>query len=145
MALKKIITVAFIVCVATMCRKDQNPVPQVSVNFWINGIDSDPQYVALTAAFNAVTVTGGYKSNGILIYRLKVSNDIDDFVAYDKTCPYEVSTCVMNWSAKDQFYCTCGCCKSKYDLVDGYLVNGPAKFPPRKYSCDYSNGNLHIY
>jgi len=127
------------------CKKDENPVPETSDDFWIYNIESDPQYAKLTAPYNGIVVTGGYKSNGILVYRLKIDNEIDDFVAYDRTCPYEASTCKMTWTSNDCFYCTCTCCKSKYNLVGEYMENGPSEYPMKRYTCEFIDGNLHIY
>ncbi len=132
-----------IICLT--CSKDENPVPKTNANFWLYNINSDPEYTTLKAPYNALIVSGGYKKNGIIIYRLKTENAIDDFVAYDITCPYETNTCAMKWNIKDMFYCTCSCCGSKFNLNGGYMEKGPAKYPLRKFNCDYIDDNIHIY
>ena len=134
-----------LLCIVFACKKDQNPVPCSGDNIWIDNINADPEYTTLLAPFNALVFTGGYLKNGIIIYRVKKEEAIDDFVAYDRTCPYEVSTCVMEWNIKDNFYCICKCCKSKFNLTGGYMENGPAKFSLRRFNCEYVNGSLHIY
>ena len=143
---RKILTYSVVIMsILLACKKDQNPVPEVSVDLWFYNIESDSEFSKITAPFNAVVVTGGYKNNGIIIYRLKVDHESDDFVAYDRTCPYEVSSCKMIWKSSDGFYCTCECCKSKYNLVGEYMENGPAEYPLRKYKTEFIDGNLHIY
>lgn len=127
------------------CKKDQNPVPRTGDNFWIYNINSDPEYTKLLAPFNALIYTGGYLKNGIIVYRVKMEEAVDDFVAYDRTCTYEANTCVMEWTQKDNYYCTCKCCKSRFNLTGGYMEKGPAKFSLRKFNCDYIDGSLHIY
>lgn len=127
------------------CKKEQNPVPRVEEDLWFYNIEADAQFAKLTGPYNGVIVTGGYNNNGILIYRLKNENAEDDFVAYDRTCPYEVSNCKLLWKNSDPFYCECSCCKSKYNLIGEYMENGPAEHPPRKFKTEFINGNLHIY
>jgi len=127
------------------CKKDQNPVPKVGVNFYIYNLNSDPEYSALLAPYNAITYTGGYLSNGIIIFRTKIEGTIDDFVAYDRTCTYEANSCVMVWTQKDNMNCSCKCCKSKFNLEGGYMINGPATYPLRKYNCEYIDGTIHVY
>jgi len=139
----KIYLLFFAICIA--CTKDENPVPRVSVNIWKYDIASDPELTNLLAPFNGVVVTGGYKLNGIIIYRLKNEGAFDDFVAYDRTCPYESSTCVMVLGKGGLYNCTCKCCGSVFNLYGGYMENGKTKYPLRKYSCDYIEGSLHIY
>lgn len=125
--------------------KDQNPVPKVGVNIWLTDINQDPEYSKLLAPYNAIICNGGYLQNGIIVYRVKIEEAVDDFVAYDRTCTNEANSCVMIWTQKDNYYCTCKCCNSKFNLTGGYLEKGPAKFPLRKYSCEYIDGTIHIY
>ena len=127
------------------CKKDQNPVPRSGDNIWIRDINSDPEYTKLLAPFNAVVLTGGYNRNGILLYRLKVEGTIDDFVAFDRTCTYEADSCATIWSIKTPYYCICKCCNSKFNIIGSYFETGPAKYPLRKYNCEYIDGSIHIY
>ena len=143
--MKRFAIIISLFCMLFACKKDQNPVPRSGDNFWIYNIKQDPEYTKLLAPFNALIYTGGYRQHGIIVYRIKLEEAVDDFVAYDRTCPYEASDCVMEWTLKDNYYCTCKCCKSKFNLLGGYMENGPAKYPLRKFNCEYIDGNLHIY
>ena len=143
--MKRFAIIIFLFLLLFACKKDQNPVPRSGDNFWIYNINQDPEYTKLLAPFNALVYTGGYRKNGIIVYRIKLEEAVDDFVAYDRTCPYESSTCVMVLGKGGLYNCTCKCCGSVFNLYGGYMENGKTKYPLRKYSCDYIEGSLHIY
>ena len=126
-------------------KKDENTIPKTGDNFYLYNIQADPEYTNLLAPFGKIVVTGGYKKNGIFVYRIKTEEAIDDFVAYDRTCPYEANECKMESTKGNSYTCTCKCCGSIFNIYGGYLEKGPSKFPLRKYNCEYIDGNIHIY
>lgn len=136
--------VAVLVLVIFGCKKD-NTVPAVSVSLYYPNIEADAQLNTLITPYNAKMVTGGYKGNGILIYRLKKDYAIDDFIAFDRTCPYEADTQRFYWSNKNPQICRCPTCGTTYNLVGGYLEKGPSKYPPRRFVADFVDGDLHVH
>ena len=121
------------------CTKNnsQDPIPNVYVN--IDLYLSDPSNVKLNAIGGWVYVTGGVR--GVIVYRK--SND--EFIALERNCPYQpkescatVSVDASNILAVDT------CCGSKFQLMDGSIVNGPATYPLKRYLTTLSNNTLHI-
>ena len=101
----------FLIFLVFSCDKQQENISDVPVNFSIY-LD-DPLYRDLRTIGNAINVIGGHA--GIIIYRLSE----DEFLAYDRICPYENNTkCRINASNNNLFY-TCSCCKTPYLIIDG--------------------------
>lgn len=133
------------------CDNYTTTVPYTSVYETLYDVESDPEYRSLRSLYSAFILTDdddciGYECNGVLVYRVNINDDDDDFVVYDRTCPYEVSEdCAIEWDSGDPYYATCPCCGSKFNLVGGYVEEGPAEYPLRIIKCEYINGNLYIY
>ena len=118
------------------CKFEQSEIPNVPVNIRLN-LD-DPQYYELQVTGNAVYITGGV--NGIIVYR----RSSDEFVAYERTCPYDPDCGKVTFDEDIFFAQDTVCCNSKFSLdVDGAVVEGDSKFPLRIYSATYYE-NLNI-
>jgi len=141
----KIQYIIFPVVFLLACVRDENPVPIVRESFWIYNIESDPEYTQLLVQNNSLYVTGGYLDNGIIIYRYKTEGTVDDFLAFDRTCPNEADTCIMKIDKNDFFKAVCSCCGSEFNIIGNYMEKGPAKYPLRRFKCDFIDGDLHIY
>lgn len=109
-----VITIALLALAS--CVKEEKPViPFTSVNFTI--MLSDPAYIILQSPATAIKVKYynalplGYKGNGVI-----VANGIDGFVAWDATCPKDLSGSV----AIEGITGTCPSCGTKYSLLTGY-------------------------
>jgi len=135
--IKKIFTIqtfliVFFLFILPHCKKNDDPVPYVYVNFYVN-INS-PQFTSLTSVGGWVYVTGGYK--GIVLYR----NSIDEFYAYDRACPYKPTTGCEHIDVEDNGITVIdSCCGSRFLLMDGSVVNGPATISLTHYKT-YFNG-----
>lgn len=151
--LNKVILKRAIVYVAIIslwaCSKHDNPVPVTSVNYSILSIESDPRYSDIrTPGGSAVIESGsclGYNCNGIILYRVKVTGEIDDFRAFDRTCPHEVSDCAMEINSAFPYILVCPCCGSEFNLEGAFMEKGPAEYPLREINCDFYNGDLRLY
>jgi hypothetical protein len=95
------------------CKKDKQQVsnqdffPSVLVDFYVN-LDL-PLYADLNFPNNHVYEKGqGYKQRGVIVYNTGFSGP-DQFVAFDRSCPYKVdSTCsVVSVDSSTLFY-RCG-------------------------------------
>lgn len=131
-----------IVFLSLSCKKDEDVIPYVQVNFTISL--SDPDYSDLNAIGNSLVVFGGY--NGIVIYRL--SND--EFLAYERSCTYEpTKQCDMTIDVEVQYLISCNCCNSVFLLIDGSPTDDtkPAILPLKQYQAVYyQDGNfLHVF
>ena len=122
------------------CNRNQNDyIPEVQVNFIIDLYL--PTYNDLNFVTGSYTdSTRGFK--GIIIYRATES----DFYAYDQACPYDpfeekALVEVMPWEsiAEDKY------CGSKFLLLDGYPIEGPAELPLKAYNTHFDGRYLRIY
>jgi nitrite reductase/ring-hydroxylating ferredoxin subunit len=129
------------------CGKDQpcNQYPDTYVNIFIqpNTLDfiPDGSYVYLTA---------NPPSRGIIVYRPYH----DEFLAYERTCPYDPYDCCNPDNAYD---CSAlivessgiiakdTCCGSRYLLTDGSVIEGPSVCPLYQYQTVYDGIYLHIF
>ena len=105
-----------------------------------------------TPEFFSLQVPGGwmYKqggNSGIIIYRVAQNENDNDFVAYERNCPFEATTNLNavvrvrsdNVTAEDTL------CGSRFYLTNGGIVNGPSANPLRNYSVTYDGNVLHIF
>lgn len=113
-------------------------IPNVAVDIYIDV--NSTLYVQLNTIGGWLYLTGGYK--GILVYR--VSDE--DFVAYDRTCPYDP------YEAHSRLEMDMGnlivvdtVCKSKFVILDGSIIEGPATVPLKRYRTTYDGSILHIF
>ncbi len=115
-------------------KQKHDSIPEVPVNLYLD-INST-MYIELNTIGGWVYLTGGYK--GILIYRISV----DEFVAYDRACPYDpfdaASRIVMDPSG---LTCSDSNCTSQFGILDGSVIKGPATIPLKRYNT-YYDGNI---
>lgn len=118
------------------CGKDENrdQIPYVYVNFvmYPNTIDFIPDG-------QWVYVSGGYK--GIIIYRPQS----DEFHAYERACPYDPLTegaqVIVEPSGLIAVDTVCG---SRFVLLDGSPIEGPAKIPLKQYRTSWDGYALTV-
>jgi len=129
--------VLFVLSTAWSCNEkvQHDSIPEVAVNLNID--IGSTMYIELNTIGGWVYLTGGYR--GILVYRIAV----DEFVAYDRGCPYdpfdEHSRITMDPSG-----ITCSdtaVCGSKFSILDGGPIIGPATLPLKRYYT-YFDGNI---
>lgn len=134
------------------CRKDEGDViPDVLVDSHIDL--NDPQFASLSAIGNHALVdattnnlgiyAAGYDGNGIIIYRAQ----LDEFFAYDRTCPWEYSIDQSSIRINvDGIYAICPECGSNYALPSfGTPVSGPSTYPLKVYKTSFDGRFIHVY
>jgi nitrite reductase/ring-hydroxylating ferredoxin subunit len=129
----------FLVLGFSGCRRDQDEIPYVFVDFYIS--ISDPNFFALNAVGGYVYVTGG--SKGIIVYRKSQT----EFMAYDRHCSYKPSDpCSKvavdpnsNLLLKDD------CCGSVFLITDGSPNSGPAVRALKRYQAAFDGATIHVY
>ncbi len=120
------------------CKKDKDEIPSVYVDFYIN-INST-QYIDLNSVGGWAYLTGGVR--GIIVYRLS----IDEFVALERNCPYQpTNSCATVEVESSGMTLIDSCCGSRFIIIDGSLVNGPATRSLRTYNTSFNGSTLHIY
>ena len=129
-----------ILTISPSCKKNKDQVPNVAVDEYINL--NLPDYINLNAINNWVYYN--YAGNkGIIIIRTSPT----EFNAYERTCTYDpsISSAYVKGIPNDIF-CVDSTCGSKFSLIDGSVVTGPASVPLLKYRTQLlSNNVLHIY
>lgn len=144
-SIKPWIAISLILIIFWGCKDQNTTVPHSGDMFTLYNIAADPDYQNLINVNGHVYVTGGFNRNGILIYRVKYEEAIDDFVVYDRTCPYEITSCSIDMDEMYGFSASCECCGSKFNMVTGAIEQGPATHYLSRFRCDYIDGSLHVY
>ena len=110
-------------------------VPNVAVNFSIDL--SNPQYTNLEIVGGWMNVTGGY--DGIVIYH----QTTDNFLAFDRGCTYDCASntkAILNVQVTG-FSAVCPVCGSKFSIVSGNALSGPATLPLKQYQASFDGAN----
>ncbi|MGQ9847655.1 MAG: hypothetical protein ACUVQP_09180 [Bacteroidales bacterium] len=122
------------------CRKQDDVVPYVRVNFTI--FLSDPDFISLQTIGNSVYVTGGV--SGIILYR----KSQDEFSAIERCCSYHPSDrCAVLVDSLNTNVLYCKCCNSKFYIGDGSVISGVASRPLTTYQTlfDSQNNTLKVF
>jgi nitrite reductase/ring-hydroxylating ferredoxin subunit len=128
------------------CKKNKNDViPNVYVNFTIDL--TDLEFISLTSVGETVTVNkftnnfgyraAGFADNGIIIH-----SGIDEFFAYDRTCPHDYalneSAIKIDIDKSSSMFAVCPVCKTKYGLpANGTPVEGVGRYPLKNYKTSF--------
>ena len=136
------------------CKKNKNDViPNVVVDFTINL--TDPEFISLTSIGESVVVNrftnnfgyraAGFDDNGIIIH-----SGIDEFFAYDRTCPHDYvtdeSSIKIEIDKSSSIYAVCPKCKTKYGLpANGTPVEGAGRYPLKNYKTSYDGRRLRVW
>ncbi len=134
-----ILIVVFILGIPFSCRdKDDNEIPYVHVDYTIDILSTF--YTELSAVNGYVYISGGYK--GILIYRFSV----DEFLAYDRCCSYRPKEpCEIIKMESSGITMKDSCCGSRFNIIDGSPINGPATKVLRQYRTQFDGKFLRIF
>lgn len=137
--MKNFLLLSVTLILLTSCSKSNNSsnIPYVPVN--IDIYPANPQYNDLNVIGGWLYINGG--SRGIIIYRYTQ----DEFYAFDRHCTFEpTNTCGKVKMDTDNITLVDTCCGSKFIVVDGSVINGPAGLPLKRYQTYYDGTTLHI-
>lgn len=119
------------------CKKDEEQIPYVTVDFTI--YVTDPLYINLNTVGGWIYVTGG--SRGILLYR----KSIDQVMAYDRHCTYQVENSCQVEMESNNFTAIDSCCFSRFEIDNGTVVKDPALLSLKQYRTTFEGSVLHVY
>lgn len=79
---------------------------------------------------------------GLIIYR----NSNEQFSAYDRACPYHTQeACALIQVEADNVSAIDSCCGSRFLIIDGQIINGPATSPLIGYRTTFNGTVLHVF
>lgn len=128
-----------IVLLPSSCKKTDDVIPYVTVNEYLNL--SLPSYLPLTIV-NGWVYYQGAGNKGLIV----VNVDGVNFAAYDRTCTFDPaeSTSIVQ-VINNNVIAIDSICGSKFSILDGSIINGPASQSLKRYQTSVSNNVLHIY
>ena len=113
-------------------------IPYKKVDFTI--YPNDVMYYKLNTYGGYEYFTGGV--NGIVVYRL----DEWSFYAFDRACSYDwENPDSWMWVHPNGIMLIDSCCGSVFNILDGTVVSGPARYPLRQYYTRYDGWQLRVY
>jgi len=138
-------------CSLSSCKKSKNDViPDVYVDFTLDL--NDPEFINLNAVGGTVTVnentnnygqrSAGFAGNGIIVHA-----GVDEFFAYDRTCPHDYSIDESGIKINIDFIqAICPKCSTVYELsVGGVPGSGPGRYPLKNYKTIYDGRYLRVW
>jgi nitrite reductase/ring-hydroxylating ferredoxin subunit len=134
-----VVTVLFLALTITSCKPgNPNGVPYVPVNLQLTV--SNPEFAPLLAVGGWLYIGGG--SRGIIVYRYSP----DEFRAYDRHCTFQIEeNCRISMDNSDIKAVDTECCGSKFLIVDGAPIDGPAAIALLAYNTQFDGNTLLIY
>tara|TARA_B100000795_G_scaffold270000_1_gene261771 strand:+ start:13608 stop:14021 length:414 start_codon:yes stop_codon:yes gene_type:complete len=120
------------------CRNQYEGIPDLNIDIYINTLD--PNYQQLSGIGAWAYTNGG--SKGIVVFH----HDLNQYVAYDRHCTFDSNNACSKISADDNnIYATDSCCGSRFQLLDGVPVQGPATLPLKRYNTSFDGNIIHIW
>ncbi len=130
--------VSFLLLNSSSCQKGTaSGIPYVPVNYMLTV--GNPEFAALQAVGNSIPISGG--SRGIIVYRFS----IDEFRAYDRHCTFQVEDdCQVTVDNSNFLAVDLDCCNSKFQIIDGAPIDGPANIGLQQYNTQFDGNTLLI-
>ena len=131
--------VLFLILSSNSCEKGTpSGIPYVPVNYQLTV--SNPEFSPLLAVGGWLYIGGG--SRGIIVYRYTP----DEFRAYDRHCTFQVNdNCRVSMDNTDITAVDEECCESKFLIIDGAPIDGPANIGLHQYNTSFDGNTLVIY
>jgi nitrite reductase/ring-hydroxylating ferredoxin subunit len=129
-----LITGSLLLCCLNCKKENTQQIPYVSVNLILSANELLAIPIGSTKSY-----PGG--NDSIYIYH----SDLNSYEAYDRLCTYypnDTSRIVTDIAGGTT--ATCPRCKSKFELIYGSVVNGPARYPLRQYQTTVLSGRLYV-
>ncbi|TAL79506.1 MAG: hypothetical protein EPN88_01690 [Bacteroidetes bacterium] len=138
--------------VQSSCTKKNDVIPDVIVDFTLD--INDPQFVNLNALGGSAIINpntnnwpyaAGFDGNGIIVYR-----GVDEFLAYDRTCPHDYSvnglSIRVNISPTSSIDAVCPKCGTTYSLsANGTPSSGVGRYPLKNYRTNFDGRYVRVW
>lgn len=134
----KILGIVLFSILLNSCNKDYEGIPDVNVDLYLNTLNPTYQHLSGLGAWSHVS--GG--SRGIIVFQY----DLGKYVAYERHCTYQPeNTCAQAEVDESNLYATDSCCMSRFQLLDGVPIDGPASIPLKSYNTSFDGNIIHIW
>ena len=133
----KYLTIIIVIFLIKSCDKDNNIIPNVSVDFRIQASELD-------GVGSAIYTQENYGVRGIIIYH----KNNNEYVAFERSCSYrpnENCAVVQLNNEVNPSFLTDSCCNSSFLLEDGTPFSGPALLPLKQYSTNFDGTYIYVY
>lgn len=147
----------FILClIATVplsCNKENDVIPDVIVDFHVDINDArfstDLNTLGGAVIINALLLNepyaAGFNGSGIIVAR-----GVDEYYAYDRTCPHEYSLdgSIVKVNIDPQAFAkaVCSGCNSTYELISfGTPSSGISRYPLKNYRTSFDGRFIRVW
>lgn len=128
------------------CTDEPERIPETNINVTVD-IDN-PEYSSLNSVLGYIYLASdsygnplGAYNNGLLIYR----RNFDEFLAFDRSCPHNPKTGVIEVEPGNEMIATDTVCGSRFNLYQGgTVIKGPARHSLKQYSVQYNENTRLI-
>ncbi len=118
----------------TTASSNNNTIPLVQVN--ISVFINDPFYFKLKSIGGWMYIPGGV--NGIIVYRL-TQDGSSNFIALERTSTYlQNNPKAKAFVQNDNYTLLDSISQSKWQIIDGAVIKGPATFPLKQYRAIFN-------
>lgn len=132
---KSLILLSFFI-ILNSCTKNENLIPDVSVNFSIQASE-------LAGVGTAIYTQEVYGVRGIIIYH----SNANEYVAYERACSFRPANSCEVVQLNDEInpsYLVDSCCNSNFLLDDGTPFSGPALRPLKRYNTSFDGTYIYV-
>ena len=136
----KNLLICFCIISLNSCTKNQNIVPYVYVDQYINV--SLPSYSSLNSI-------GGWANSHDPSNRIRIDRlSYNQVRAHHSHCPYNANNpCGKATVDSTNSFIECACDSSRYQLFDGLVIKGPASYSLKNYQTSFNvtSNEIHIF
>ncbi len=134
-----LVVVGAFLLLQSSCEQNNQNIPYVPVNFDLNL--NLPSYNSLNYPGEHLILQGG--SKGIVVYRYTT----DEFVVLDRHSTFDVTQGCNVTVESDGITLSDDndCSNSKWLVLDGSVMQGPATLPLHRYRTNWNPPILHVY
>lgn len=136
--MKKLVLLFIGTILFSSCKQNKSFIPFVAVNVVIN--IQDPAFQKLNGIGGWAYAEGG--SKGLIIFK----SDFDKFMAYDRHCTYKPSNSCSKVNVDENGILAIDtCCLSKFQLIDGNPIEGPAAVGLQQYNTSFDGNIIQVW
>ena len=145
--MRRILIICGIFILSFSCNVKENPIPIVGVflnldlTFKDKELKAIPSYKEFTNKNINVGIGERAGYGGVIV----VHNMLDEYKAFDRTCPFEIDRNVTVEVDNEVLYAVCPKCGTKYEIgISSGIPNGKSRHSLRQYNVIISGDKLIV-